>query len=118
MVMIRNYFCFELLTAGLVVGWLGLVASISSCVSSILMLENVDIYIDPKKFPNIDPRVLRSGELLFLFYFREVPNWSVDFHNSDFSVVINVLGAGIAMNIVDLLASGLLIIGAVKVRLP
>lgn len=31
------------------------------------------------------------------------------------AVTINLLGAGIAMNIVDILASGLLIIGTVKV---
>jgi len=92
MVLVRKFFCLELLTTGLVIGWFGLIESISSCVSGIVMLENIDVYlngttIDDKQ--NLDPAVVRS-------------------------ILINLIGTNIALNIIDIVASGLLIAGTVK----
>jgi len=87
--MVQKFFCWELLTAGLIIGWLGVLESIPSIVSSALMLANVDTYFDPSKFPDYDPAVMRQ-------------------------VVINIMGTNIAFNVIDLLASGMLIVGTIK----
>jgi len=87
--MVQKFFCFDLYTTGLLIGWLGLAESITSCIFSILMLENVDTMITPKDFPDVD---------------------IVQFRKS----VVTILGMYIAFNMIDLLASGLLITGTVK----
>lgn len=61
--MIQKFFCMELLTTGLIIGWFGIVESISSIVSGVVMLENIDTYFDPTKFPDSDPAVIRQGVL-------------------------------------------------------
>lgn len=38
MLTVRKYFCFELVTAGILVGWLGLGESIFSTIASIIMM--------------------------------------------------------------------------------
>ncbi|XP_055323972.1 uncharacterized protein LOC129578824 [Sitodiplosis mosellana] len=87
--MVRKFFCFDLYTTGLLIGWLGLAESITSCIFSILMLENVDTIITTKDFPDVDIVALRKS-------------------------VVTILGTYIAFNVIDLLASGLLIAGTVK----
>lgn len=63
MPLMRKYFCFDLYTTGLLIGWLGLAGSITSCISSILMLENVDKIITPANFPNVtDVKNLQLSE--------------------------------------------------------
>lgn len=89
MALLRKFFCFELLTTGLIVGWLGIVESFTSVVSGFIMVENIDVYINPKYFPDTDPELVRR-------------------------MVINMLGANIALNMIDLLASGMLVAGTVK----
>lgn len=49
---IRKYFCFNLFTAGLVVGWIGLAVSIYQCILNILLLENTDSVVTPQNVPN------------------------------------------------------------------
>lgn len=49
---IRKYFCFNLFTAGLVVGWIGLAGSIIQCIWNILVLENIDSVVTPQNIPN------------------------------------------------------------------
>ncbi|XP_031618156.1 uncharacterized protein LOC116337618 [Contarinia nasturtii] len=87
--MVQKFFCFDLYTTGLLIGWLGLAESITSCIFSILMIENIDSLVTPKNFPNEDINSLRHSFVI-------------------------VLGTYIAFNIIDLLASGLLIAGTVK----
>lgn len=58
----KKYFCFELLTAGLVVGWLGLVKSATTSASLITMLVDPDYYISYKDYPSLSPMTLRSGK--------------------------------------------------------
>lgn len=53
MVLVRKFFCFDLYTTGLLIGWLGLAESITSCIFSILMLENVETMITPADFPDV-----------------------------------------------------------------
>lgn len=52
MVLVRKFFCFDLYTTGLLIGWLGLAESITSCIFSILLLENIDGIIRPEQFPD------------------------------------------------------------------
>lgn len=66
--MVQKFFCWELLTAGLVIGWLGIVESISSVVSNAIVLDNIDVYFDPTKFPDIDPAVIHRSEIYFELY--------------------------------------------------
>lgn len=54
MVLVEKFFCFDLYTTGLLIGWLGLAESIISCIFSLVMLENVDAMITPENFPDID----------------------------------------------------------------
>lgn len=54
MVLVRKFFCFDLYTTGLLIGWLGLAESITSCIFSILMLENIDTIIRPEEFPDVE----------------------------------------------------------------
>ena len=62
MALLRKFFCFELLTTGLIVGWLGIVESFTSVVSGFIMVENVDAYINPKYFPDTNPELVRRSE--------------------------------------------------------
>lgn len=48
MVQIQKFFCFNLFSAGLIIGWLGLAGSITSLVSSIISLSNVDSIVTSK----------------------------------------------------------------------
>lgn len=64
MVLIRKFFCFELFTTGLIVGWLGLAESIASCITSILMIENIDTIIKPSDYPDVDPAKLKPRKNL------------------------------------------------------
>lgn len=90
MVLVEKFFCFDLYTTGLLIGWLGLAESIISCIFSLVMLENVDAMITPENFPDIDD--IKPIQKTF----------------------VTMLSAYIAFNIIDLLASGLLITGTVK----
>lgn len=68
--MLRNFFCFDLYTTGLLIGWLGLAESITSCIFSILMLENVDTMITPKDFPEVTDIIkFRSSKNLAVYPF-------------------------------------------------
>jgi len=87
--LLEKYFCFELLTTGLIIGWLGLAESLVSSVTGIVMLENIDTYFDPAKYPDIDVKTARA-------------------------LFVNLIGTAIALNILNVLACGLLIIGTVK----
>lgn len=60
MVLVQKYFCFELLTTGLIIGWLGLAEALTSTISGIILLDNVDTYFDPTMFPDIDQKTARS----------------------------------------------------------
>lgn len=44
MLTVRKYFCFELVTAGILVGWLGVIESIFSSIGSIIMLMRYETY--------------------------------------------------------------------------
>lgn len=59
---IKKYFCFELLTAGLVIGWLGLVKSATTAASLVTMLVDPDYYISYMDYPSVPPMMLRSGK--------------------------------------------------------
>lgn len=52
MLLVKKYFCFELVTTGLLVGWLGLAESVSSFISSIVLLVKYDDYFTKDNFPN------------------------------------------------------------------
>lgn len=65
MVLVRKFFCFDLFTTGLLFGWLGLAEAITSCITSILMLENIDSTITPEQFPNEDVKHIRTGRNFF-----------------------------------------------------
>lgn len=64
---LRRYFCFELSTTGLIVGWFWLVQALLSIVTSILLLSNIDYYITAKNLPDMDLSQARSGKILKLF---------------------------------------------------
>lgn len=66
---IKKYFCFELLTAGLVVGWLGLVKSATTTASLITMLIDPDYYISYDSFSSIPPMTVRSSKCIFMLFF-------------------------------------------------
>lgn len=51
---VKKYFCFELLTAGILVGWIGLAKSISGCISSTVMLAKFDDFFTEDMFPHMD----------------------------------------------------------------
>lgn len=121
MVLVRKFFCFDLYTTGLLIGWLGLAESITSCIFSILMLENIDGIIRPEQFP--DPNNVQQirmsehfqNKLVFSLYDTLLLRilWGKTTHI--ISVISTMLSVYIAFNVIDLLASGLLIAGTVKV---
>lgn len=61
--MVQKFFCWELITAGLIIGWFGFIESISSVISNAIILDNIDTYFDPAKFPDIDPIVFKRSEM-------------------------------------------------------
>lgn len=63
---IKKYFCFELLTAGLVVGWLGMVKSATTTASLITMLIDPDYYISYDSFSSLPPMTVRSSKFFFI----------------------------------------------------
>lgn len=65
MVLVQKFFCFDLYTTGLLVGWLGLAESITSCIFSILMLENIDGMIRPEDFPTENIQQIRWSKTQF-----------------------------------------------------
>lgn len=124
-IMVRRFFCFDLYTTGLLIGWLGLAESITSCIFAILTLENVDSMITPKEFPDVDDIVAfrqckyycfmnKIFFLLISFSWIFSENLLIFFWNI-FLAFVTILGFYIAFNLIDLLASGLLIAGTVKV---
>lgn len=66
MVLVQKFFCFDLYTTGLLVGWLGLAESITSCIFSILMLENIEGMIRPEDFPTENIQQIRWSKTQFL----------------------------------------------------
>lgn len=65
MVVIKKYFCFQLLTAGMIIGWYGLAESLISSITGIVMLENVDTYFNPANFPDFDVKTARACKRRF-----------------------------------------------------
>lgn len=59
---VKKYFCFELLTTGVLVGWLGLAKSISSFISSIVMLVKFDDFFTKDAFPKTDMDKFGPGD--------------------------------------------------------
>lgn len=58
MLLVKKYFCFELLTTGMVVGWFGLAESIGWFITSIMILVKYDQLFNPDNYPNTDMRKL------------------------------------------------------------
>lgn len=111
---VKKYFCFELLTAGILVGWVGLARSISSCISSIVMMVKFDDIFTDDTFPHTDVDKMHPSESFsimrrppFGLLFQLIALYS--------PVIISLLSTNIAVSIIDVLTSSLLIIGTIKV---
>lgn len=61
MVQIQKLFCFNLFTAGLIIGWLGLAGSITSFVSYIVSIINFEL-VAPNGQNDEETRIIRSCE--------------------------------------------------------
>jgi len=85
--MVQKFFCWELHTAGVIIGWYGIVRSIAHIVSFAIMLANFEAYFNSEMF--LSPFEIRQ-------------------------VFIILFGINVALSIIHLFACGMLIAGTTK----
>jgi hypothetical protein len=87
---IKSFCCFEVATAAVILGWVGLTGSIILVVIETILLHNIDEFKYSAPIRGIDMDV---G-----------------------AVMGTVFGLDLAFNIMNLLTSGFLVLGAIKVK--
>lgn len=120
MIQIEKFFCFQLMTAGMIIGWYGLAESLASSITGIVMLENVDTYFSPANFPDFDAKTARArksiaGEYVSLNIETNMAWERIFILHLIPLVFINIVGTAVAMGVLNILACGLLVIAVVKV---
>lgn len=123
---IKKYFCFDLYTAGIVIGWLGFGGALVGTVGYSYAFINIDLLMENTTFaalPHLDEfdsqyseeflRELKFCKILFGFFF-------IGLHNSYriYHFILDtcfLLVTSIACNFVEMIAAMCLVIGTIKV---